>query len=411
MGLLSENQNLQRFANALMIGLLFVVEVTAQRPRFPDYYPVAAPVQAPTYPPVVQDPAVLPGVVQPATMAPPPAQVIAPPFDPFQSAVQPLPFATPAASGAPVLPYGAATGYQAVPPLQPQGNRFPRTPQSGQFVQYLRDDWVPRVFERPRIRYTFLPGNNGNELQINDIEVATTFTLQSFLFFQQPIRFSPGFIAHFWGGPQTDGEFGTGWELPARAYSGYISLEHITDPCANFGMETDFTVGYYSDFQNGNSDSVRYTGVALGWFRLNRTNIFKIGVEYFDRVGLKLLPAIGLFIQPTPDLQIDLYFPRPRISQRIPSTCCRQLWSYMGAEIGGGSWTMDRDNGFGVFGDQVDINDTRVFLGLESVGQGGLYSFVEFGYVFSRELVSRVQMPSRQLDLQDTFMLRMGVAF
>lgn len=288
------------------------------------------------------------------------------------------------------------------------GNWFPRSGQSGQFFRRFREEYLPRLFERPRIRHTFLPGGNGNELEIHDTEFATTLTLPRTFFSQQPVRITPGFIAHFWDGPETLGPFGTGFDLPEAAFSAFLTLEHISNPQRNAGIESNFTVGIYSDYEHLDSDSLRITGVGLGWIRLNESNLLKFGAEYFDRIDLKLLPAFGLFIRPTQDLQIDLYFPRPRIAQRIPNFRSLETWVYAAGEIGGGNWTVERIGGLD---DRIDINDYRAILGIEGIGQGGVTRFAEIGYVFDRELVSDVAIPTRSLDLQDTIMIRLGVEF
>lgn len=267
---------------------------------------------------------------------------------------------------------------------------------------------MPRLLERPRVRHTYIPGENGNELQIHDLEFATTLTFPRFLFLEQPVRITPGFIAHFWDGPETLGPFGTGFDIPETAFSAFLTSEHISDLNRRAGVESTVTIGVYSDYEHLDSDSLRLTGVGLLWFRLNETNVFKIGAEYFDRLEVKLLPAFGLFIRPTQDLQIDLYFPRPRIAQRLPNFRSLETWLYLAGEYGGGNWTVERIGGLD---DRIDINDYRAILGLEWIGPRGVTGFVETGYVFDRELVSFSAVPTRRLELQDSFMLRLGLEF
>ena len=430
----------------------FASESSAQRPRFPDFFqtqPVQSQIQ--TLPNQVQalpnQGGFFPGFVTQSTqIAPPPATIVAPVFDPFRSTTQALPFnSNPnfgAANTAPGINFNSPQNVQVLPPnqplnqfgqpgfanqgpivqqpfgfqqpgFQPQGFQpnapFPRTGQSGQFFRRFRDEYLPRLLERPRVRYTYLPGGNGNELQMHDIEVATTLTFPRFLFSEQPVRITPGFIGHFWDGPVTLGPFGTGFDLPDTAFSAFLTLEHFSDPNRRSGVESNFTVGVYSDYKHLDSDSLRITGVGLGWIRLNESNIFKFGVEYFDRIDVKLLPAFGLFIRPTPDLQLDLYFPRPRIAQRLPNFRALETWLYIAGEYGGGNWTVERLGG--LLDDRIDINDYRAILGIEWINQRGTTGFVETGYVFERELISAAGVPTRRLDLQDTVMLRLGLEF
>ena len=269
----------------------------------------------------------------------------------------------------------------------------------------LRADVFPRLFERPRARYTWLHGNSLNDLDINTLELSTTMTLPTIGRQRQPFRLTPGFTFDWWSGPETAT---TGFDLPSRAYSAFLALDHVTDPSLAGGLETNFTVGVYSDFEHFDSDSLRLTGLLLGWYRLNQTNTIKYGVEYLDRVKVKLLPAIGIFVAPTPDLKLDIYFPRPRLAQRIPNVSNYEVWAYVGGEYGGGSWTVERE--IAGIDDRIDINDVRAFAGLEWLGPKGVTGFLECGYVFDREIVFDSGVPGQELDLRDTVMLRLGFA-
>ncbi len=128
-------------------------------------------------------------------------------------------------------------------------------------------------------------------------------------------------------------------------------------------------------------------------------------MEYLDRVDIKLLPAIGVFLEPTPDVRFNVYFPRPKLAHRIPNVGNVEIWAYIAGEYGGGSWEISQPIG----SDQVDINDIRIYGGIEWTGPRGVTGFLEAGYVFERELMFRaVQIP---YDLRDAAMVRAGLAF
>ena len=310
-------------------------------------------------------------------------------------------------------------GFQA--PYNPFLNRWPYQGTGADFLpaidwswprqqwQRFQTEFLPRVLERPRFRHTYLHGSNrsgvdGNELDINDFEVATTLTRPNFLGSGQPLRISPGAVFSYWDGPETPS---TGFDLPSKAFGLYLGFDHVTDLTKTSGFETNFTVGVYSDYQNFSSDSLRFTGRLLGWQRINSYTVGKLGVEYFDRVRIKLLPAVGIFMSPNPDIKFDLYFPRTKLSHRIPNLGEYEAWAYVGGEYGGGSWAIERIDGSD---DQVDINDVRAFFGLEWIGPRRATGFVDFGYAFERELVFRSN-PINNLDLQDTLFVRTGIAF
>ncbi len=267
----------------------------------------------------------------------------------------------------------------------------------------LRNEWLPRLSEHPRVRHTYLYGDNGDDLQIHDVELATTLAIPGFLWSRQPLRISPGFIFHFWDGPETAV---TGVDLPAQAYSAFLAFDYISALNQPIGAELNFTVGMYTDFDHVTTDSMRLTGVALGWIRMDNTTTFKFGAEYLDRLDIKLLPAVGFFMMPTADLKVDLFFPRPKIARRIPNSLNLEAWGYIGGEYGGGSWTIERIGGMG---DQVDINDLRVFIGTEWLGRRGVTGFLEVGYAFERELFYK-NLPAA-VSISETFMVRSGLAF
>ncbi len=408
-----------------ILGVIFtllcmgVSSVDGQRARFGDSFVIPDAKIAP--PTIGTAPQAQPQVFAPQNTGvvptTPPAVLQQPSFDPFsiQSPVVSIP--------------------QGAQPIQPPPNIYPvpsnlsPSPTGGYFQQWpagyntngswaesaaawpsqtwarLRASQAYRLFERPRFRHTFLGGDaTGRSLGLNETEIATTITFPNFLFTAQPIRISPGFIFYWWNGPNT---MTTGVLLPPRTYSAYVAFDFTTAWNRKFGAELNFTGGIYTDFSEVNSDSWRFTGVGLGWVRMNNTTTFKLGIEYLDRVDIKLLPAGGFFIYPAADLKFDFYFPRPKLARRLPNLGNYEVWSYIGGEYGAGSWTIQQTP---TMGDQVDVNDIRAFVGLEWMGVRRVSGFFEVGYVFQRELVYRTA-PNVPIRLTDTLMLRAGIAF
>ncbi|MCH2178831.1 MAG: hypothetical protein MK106_08510 [Mariniblastus sp.] len=345
-------------------------------------------------------------------------QYTAPPFDPFQTQTPSFPM-TFGNQSAPV---------QVLPPqqqfLNPNQSQFgqynsagfpPRWPETSwawpaQNWAAFRSETNPReFFDRSRLRSTWLPGDGSggqNYLSINTLDLATTMTFKPGPN-SNPIRVSPGFSFNWWGGPQTP-EI----NLPPRVYDAYIATDYCSNQCNRTGFEGDFTIGVFSDFKNMDSSAIRLEGVLLGWFRPNQTNTYKFGVEYLDRQKTKLLPAFGVFITPTPDFRFDLYFPRPRLAQKVRLNNGGEMWLYLGSEYGGGSWAVERSDVLGAnLRDQVDVNDIRTFIGVEFTRASGRTSFFEFGYVSNRNIIMRSDVPTNKLDLRDTIMLRSGMAF
>ena len=384
----------------------------------------------PTYPSQPVPQTVMPPTTLPPTVLPPinansgvaaPSQSVAPPFDPFQPRTQTFPM-TLGTQSSPIT---------VLPPQQqfitPTPSQFSPSTYGGFPKRWPSTSWAwpaqnwadfrsetkpKRFFDRTRFRSTTLPGNGNrgdNYLSINTVELATTMTFQPNPNWS-PLRVSPGFAFNWWGGPRTHLV-----DLPPRVYDAFIATDFCSNQCNRVGFETDFTIGVFSDFKNMSTGALRLEGVLLGWFRPNQTNTYKFGVEYLDRQKTKLLPAVGVFITPTPDFRFDLYFPRPRLAQRVRSFSAGEMWVYLGAEYGGGSWAVERNGEYGKDfppgRDQVDINDVRSFIGIEYMSPKGRTGFCEIGYVSNRDIILKSGNPNNKIELRDTIMLRSGLAF
>ncbi len=194
------------------------------------------------------------------------------------------------------------------------------------------------------------------------------------------------------------------------------------------GADVSTNIGVFSDLRTFTTNSLRFFGRGLLTFQVTPTVQVKGGVEHFDRLSLKTLPAGGILWTPNPDVKFDIYFPQPKLAQRLTTLGNTDIWWYVGGEYGGGSWTVERtirnpaDMGMPgpTFSEQVDINDLRVLVGLEWFsGVAAIKGFVEAGYVFDREIVFRrarfptsAMMPADNTQtLKDTFMIRGGLSY
>ena len=332
--------------------------------------------------------------------------VAPPPNSGFPGTVPPgaayPPPGTPATIGAP-----APAGYPGYPQNPSYLFNNPSSTASnwpGNALSGFEEGPYLKLFSDLRVRHTWINGDGGDDVDINDFETGVTMNYPDFLASGRPLRISPGFDFHLWSGPSPPQLVA---DLPGTAYGAHFDFDWMTAPEQPVGGEINFRFGLYSDFSTITSDSWRFTGTGLGRFSLTPTMTAKVGVEYIDRVDLKLLPAVGLFWRPNPDVALDIYFPRPRFARRWTRQGNTDLWLYLGGEYGGGSWTVKRASGFT---DSIDINDIRIFGGIEWTGLRATKGFFEVGYVFNRELVYRYQPPGN-LDLQDSFMLRTGFTF
>ena len=344
------------------------------------------------------------------------------PFDPYSaSGAAPYAFwsSTPPSNTAgafaqpPPTPYAATTPFTPPPPSPYAGGSFAPPPATGQPQAIFPNgvfngqtfDYTQslRFIQDLRFRETWVEGSDDdNDLDINDIEAALTFTLPNFLTTGQPLYISPAFALHLWDGPRDMSA-----DLPPQAYSAYLDFQWSSDPLLQIGAELGFRAGVFTDFDTLNSDSLRLQGLALGTARLTPNLVMKLGVVYLDRNDIKLLPAGGFLWTPTPQVRFDIFFPQPKLAFYLTTIGQYEVWSYVAGEYGGGAWTIERASGST---DRVDINDIRVSSGIEWTGPRGLTGFLESGFVFNREVVYVVD-PDDSFDASDSFMLRGGFSF
>ena len=305
----------------------------------------------------------------------------------------PAPIVAPPGVGSPYGPPPASPYYSGAPQyVFPNGVGQPwDLNQSVRFIQDLR------------LRHTWVEGDDDpNDLDINDTDMAVTFTWPDFLWGNQPLFISPAFALHLWDGPS-----GLTADLPPTAYSAYLDFQYATDPALLIGAELGFRVGVYSDFNVLNEDSLRIQGLGLLVAHLTPTVALKGGVMYLDRNRIKLLPAGGILWTPTPQVRFDIFFPQPKLAAYLTTIGRYDVWWYVAAEYGGGSWTIERADGTE---DRIDINDIRVSSGLEWTGPRGFTAFFESGYVFEREVLY-VFNGADNFNPDDAFMVRAGFSW
>jgi hypothetical protein len=307
--------------------------------------------------------------------------------------------------------FGAPPGYDYPPSAYPggapstlfPGGVFGTTPSySPQFNPY-------RLIQRTRFRHEFIYGGNDlSDLEINNTDVALAFAFPRFLFSNQPLFVAPSFSLHLFDGPSAQ----TGADLPASTYSAFLDFGWQSDPNQIVGAELGVSFGAFTEFDHFRSDGFRVRGKGLGSFRITPASTFKLGVYYYDRVDIKLLPAGGLIWRPNPYTKFDIFFPQPKFSRYLSTIGVHDVWWYLSGDYGGGSWSIDRDDGRP---DQVDVNDIRLMLGFEwglseRIRYGVRSGFFEFGYLTGRELVYRYNQDDN-LSLDDTWMVRLGIGY
>lgn len=327
---------------------------------------------------------------------------------------QPPPTYPGATTFQPGAPYGTPTAPPPVVPGQPSPYATAPTWPDGNPGLYANTNPTAaapppyqRLFQDTGLRSTYIYGKQKNDLALTEAGASTTMYFANFLGIQNGLRVRPGFEFHWTSGPSAPATS----DVPARLYSGYLDFALTPQITPQFSTELTARFGIFSDFQNFNEDSLRLQASALGIVQTSQTCAMKFGVAYINRVDLKLLPAFGVLWTPNPQTRWDLFFPAPKLANYWTTTGNKQVWWYLAAEYGGGSWSIEREEEPEIGTDErIDINDLRVMVGVECWSLNRMYSFFEAGYVFSREVVY-YRVPSDTLGINDSFMLRGGVSW
>jgi hypothetical protein len=259
-------------------------------------------------------------------------------------------------------------------------------------VVYLNGDALPAYsfgYNRVRSATTWIPGGDDR---------FGWFSYESFG--GASIDDSPslvtGFGIHWLNGPvQTD--------MPPRLYDFSIGIADRRLIQPNIGYDILFRVGAFSDFEGSARDGVRYPSHAVTFLRLNSSSELVLGIDYLDRDDIRLLPVAGTIWSPLEWLKVEAVFPRPRLAARIKDT---STWVYLGGELGGGTWAIERVN---LVDDNATYRDLRLVLGWETVVADSLGSSFEIGYVFDRRL--SYSSGIGDYDPTDGFMIRTAAQY
>jgi hypothetical protein len=436
-----------RFLLLALIGVapllsLLAPSLVAQRVQFPT---PAQPVQVttpytvpgttappPTYvspvspPPAVTSPYTVPSTSPPAAVvspypttpfSPPPAIGPPPTFDPYAvgGSVAPPPPAIPYTPPTPV-PTLPPPGVPPVapPPLVP--GPPPYQPAPYDITTSGEGYWAKtqKLLQELSFEYTFLFGRSShpNEFGMNRAEVSSTFAFPMFYNIETPLLVTPGFAVDWldgpFSGPPIPGPppMAGGPDLPPRLYDAYLDFAWYPRCYEWLGGELGFRTGVYSDFDNVNSDSLRFMGRGLASVGVAPNLDILFGAVYLDRVDVKILPAGGVYYRPTPDWDLYLVFPNPKVRRFLTAIGNTKWYGYAAGEYGGGSWTVARQT----TDDRIDYNDIRLIGGLEWETQTQIRGHIEAGWVFDREIVF-VSGDPPNFKPNDTIMLRAGVDF
>ena len=284
-----------------------------------------------------------------------------PSFDPYATpgmAAPPVdvpytaPALTPNFGAAPVTPYGAnpamvAPPANGIPYALPSNSNIMQNMPTVQWNRGTYDYQNPdgsvarlqRFMQQLSVESTYLFGNhNEDQLAWNRLEMAATFGVPIFRNPDTPLLLTPGFAFNWLEGPS-----GPTADLPPQLYDAYLDTAWSPKITERLSADLGFRTGVWSDFSYFDSRSMRYMGRGLGVYQLSPKMDLHAGVWYLDRNKVKLLPAGGVYWRPTPEWDLWLIFPNPKVRKRFQNLGQIQWWWYVAGEYGGGAHATSHD--------------------------------------------------------------------
>ncbi len=199
-----------------------------------------------------------------------------------------------------------------------------------------------------------------------------------------------GGVIHFFSGPrQTD--------LPPRLYDLTVALPRRQRLTENLWVDLMFRAGWYTDFRASARQAFRFPSHAVVYYRTSPHWQWVLGLDYLHRDDVQLLPVLGTLWTPHADWRVEAVFPKPMIAYRFAAS----HWLYFASEMGGGMWTIERQDGSP---DKFTYRDFRLTTGIQ-LGTRRSQLFAEIGWALERHLQYRSGTPS--YDPPDTIFLRL----
>lgn len=256
--------------------------------------------------------------------------------------------------------------------------------------------WMPFAWLWPfsNGQWTWVAGT-GNTLGFVEFEKRFMFANPLYA----PFRVIPGFMTRYVSGPDVT-------DLPGQLDEFSIELAATYQMGPVWTLDVGFRPSLNTDLNFVDGNSFRYQGHAVFARPLSEVTQGVIGFVYLDREDIPALPVAGWVWQPNDGTKMEFVFPRPRLAMAVgdnPSECG---WVYVKGELGGNSWTVERESGLH---DVATYRDIRVILGYETPFTAGIGAQFETGWVTARKLMYESGTPD--YTPPDTFLIRAGFSF
>ncbi len=295
--------------------------------------------------------------------------------------------------------------------VSPEGLNYDllnQRPEAAVAWQALNSDGTPKLnpyksgfFQKLSLSAAWLgDGHNPADLGITEIETSLTVALPAPIR-EWPLLITPGYNLYLLSDP------GGTHDLPPQLHTLYVDFTWAPQFYQHHRLLLTVAPSLFTDFDAQFSEAFRLTGKALYvWDAVPDKLQFVAGVLYLNRDNIRLLPAGGAIWKPTPNLNFDLIFPKPKVAVRVNVGAGYEDWVFVTAEFGGNTWAIVRDSGLP---DKVTWIDYRLMTGYERRLEGGAGYRLEAGFVFGRQLTYATGVGD--FDPRSTFLIRGGITF
>ena len=185
----------------------------------------------------------------------------------------------------------------------------------------------------------------------------------------------PSFAFHNLRGPrQTD--------LPDSLYDMQAEVAWMRRFDARWRLRLAATGGFYSDSVTF-SDGLRFSGQSLMTYECNPDLQLVGGASIINLENRRILPVGGIVWYPNDRHRFELIYPEWKVAFIAQQTLLWTKWAYATGGFWGRTWEIRRASGAV---DDITYSDWRVAVGMEKKAESDIYSFVEIGVAFSREV-------------------------
>ena len=333
-----------------------------------------------------------------------------------------LPFPGPAFD-----PYSSSAGYNPSPYSSNLGYNYYYNTNPGACPSPQQQYNYQRLIDAWKVDVLWMPGGQDNKkLGLTRLELNATLAFPLCFDPKNSLKVTLGFAFNWWNSDsnlyllnKTVIDPVTGLPSyytlnamhPNRTYDAYLDFGWAPQLSDWISVDLGVRIGVYSDFHTVRGGAIRLTGHAVGNFRISQTWEARLGIDYINRVGDKILPVVGaVWTSPDGTMKLEAVFPYPKFSQKCPIADARnELWWYVRGEYGGGTWNVytGLDSPYEKF-TNVSYNDIRIAVGLDFEFINNIHGFFEIGGAFNRKIqYQRVA----SMNLGDSFFLSGGLYF